>query len=119
MTYIQLQAYGIVPVLPAKSPLQLDAVTQYRDQEGRLRDPEAFGVGPSQEIVWFLFSSSQVCVAQVTVQWDDEVFKFCETHEHLDLTDVAPRIIQVYENNVGLWSSSAGEYHWPSLNYPV
>ena len=59
------------------------------------------------------------CVVQVTVRWDDKVFKFCETHEHLDLTDVAPRIIQVYEKNVRLWSSSAGEYHRPGLNYPV
>ena len=42
---LQLQAYGIVPVLPAEIPLPLDAVTQYRDQGDRLR---AFGVDPLQ-----------------------------------------------------------------------
>ena len=43
---LQLQAYGTVPVLPAEIPLPSDAVTQYRDQGGRLRDPAAYGADP-------------------------------------------------------------------------
>lgn len=46
---LQLQAYGIVPVILAEIPLPSDAVTQYRDQGGRLRDPAAFGVDPLQD----------------------------------------------------------------------
>ena len=58
------------------------------------------------------------CVVQTTIEWDDTEFKFCETHESLELTEVAPRLIEVYEHNVRLWRSST-EYRLPSLNYPV
>lgn len=67
---------------------------------------------------YFPFSKCE-CVVQVTVRWIDERFQFHETHEHLELPDVVPRLVEVYENNVRLWSSSAGEYHQPGLNYPI
>ena len=46
---LQLQACGTVPVLAAEIPLPSVAVTLYRDQGGRLRDPAGFGTDPLQD----------------------------------------------------------------------
>lgn len=43
---IQLQAYITAPIQPVEIPLPHDAVLQYRNQGGQLRDPEAFGTDP-------------------------------------------------------------------------
>lgn len=58
---LQHQAYNTALVQPAEIPLPLDAVLQYRNQGGQLRDPVPFGTDP-------LENDSDLC-AEREQQW--------------------------------------------------
>ena len=68
---LQLRACGIVPVLPAEIPLPSDAVTQYRDQGGRLRDPAAFGTDPLQDSADLLRERQQQWITRCRMDVDE------------------------------------------------
>ena len=68
---LQLQACGTVPILPAELPLPSDAVTQYREQGGRLRDPSAFGTDPLQDSAELRREREQQWIARCGMDVDE------------------------------------------------